>query len=262
MQATSSTLVKLGCLRRDLYSYKARDYMASIGRLLQTDPAGCSAGMNLYAYAEDDPVNLSDPTGLDGCAPSSSVPACSEPLEKDPPPVGLVVTGVRTVMVTFLPSEFPTVFKIDVSDFIRLTPPKKPFNVLPSEAYRQCLAAAVGSDGTMLGTLLTGAGFFGAGTPIIDKTRTGLGGGGPSGQMTSAISLATRSIPGLRRSAGPGLRSVGAYFSPAVSRSAPVAGNLVRIGSELSLFVSTALAFPPVDKFVAAAKKCEASVGR
>ncbi len=47
------------------YDYKARFYLPSIGRFLQTDPSGYAEGMNLYAYAGGDPVDFSDPSGLD-----------------------------------------------------------------------------------------------------------------------------------------------------------------------------------------------------
>ena len=47
-----------------LYHYKARAYDAAAGRFLQTDPSGYDGGLNLYIYADDDPVNLDDPFGL------------------------------------------------------------------------------------------------------------------------------------------------------------------------------------------------------
>jgi RHS repeat-associated protein len=55
----------------NLYYYKARFYSPSIGRFLQTDPAGYAAGLNLYAYVAGDPVNATDPSG-ENCEDAST----------------------------------------------------------------------------------------------------------------------------------------------------------------------------------------------
>jgi RHS repeat-associated protein len=47
-----------------MYSYKARVYSPTLGRFMQTDPAGYPDGPNWYNYVGADPINGTDPTGM------------------------------------------------------------------------------------------------------------------------------------------------------------------------------------------------------
>ena len=47
-----------------LVRFGARDYDAEIGRWTSKDPIGFEGGLNVYVYVDGDPVNWTDPTGL------------------------------------------------------------------------------------------------------------------------------------------------------------------------------------------------------
>ncbi len=49
-----------------LYYYRARYYSPSQSRFIQEDPLGLAAGPNVYAYVNNDPIDLIDPLGLCG----------------------------------------------------------------------------------------------------------------------------------------------------------------------------------------------------
>ncbi len=60
-----------------LYYMRARYYSPQLARFISRDPAGLAGGVNLYAYAGDDPIDFSDPTGTDNLeGPGDVCSAC------------------------------------------------------------------------------------------------------------------------------------------------------------------------------------------
>ncbi|TMQ10360.1 MAG: RHS repeat-associated core domain-containing protein, partial [Deltaproteobacteria bacterium] len=55
-----------------LYYNRARYYDPKLARFVSQDPIGLAGGINPYVYAQDDPVNGRDPSGLDGFDPCPS----------------------------------------------------------------------------------------------------------------------------------------------------------------------------------------------
>lgn len=48
-----------------LYYFRARYYDPAVGRFITEDPKGFDAGVNFYAYAQNNPINANDPYGLE-----------------------------------------------------------------------------------------------------------------------------------------------------------------------------------------------------
>jgi RHS repeat-associated protein len=51
-----------------LYYMRARYYDPKTRRFISEDPVGLAGGINPYAFADNDPTNKSDPSGLDACS--------------------------------------------------------------------------------------------------------------------------------------------------------------------------------------------------
>lgn len=55
---------------------RARWYDPNIGRFVSEDPAGLQGGINPYVFANNDPINGADPSGLCALAEEDSAPQC------------------------------------------------------------------------------------------------------------------------------------------------------------------------------------------
>ncbi|MEN3369314.1 MAG: hypothetical protein V7609_1457 [Verrucomicrobiota bacterium] len=119
-----------------LYDFRNRMYQPELGRFLQPDPKQFAAGdYNLYRYAHNDPVNRSDPFGLDPVVVSPEANALA--LEAD---LGnLAQTNANTWVFGLLAFEYGTTVYQDSQGKLSLSEPRTdhdPRSVHPAENPR------------------------------------------------------------------------------------------------------------------------------
>jgi RHS repeat-associated protein len=76
-----------------LWSYKARMYSPTLGRFMQSDPSGFNGGINLYGYAGNNPLNATDPLGLNYTVTTSDGGYCQVSVNGDGEVTGVMCVG-------------------------------------------------------------------------------------------------------------------------------------------------------------------------
>lgn len=160
------------------------------GRFLQPDPLGYEAGTNLYAYVGNDPVNFTDPLGLDADL-NCEGGTCSDIVigGGSRPSLRGIFVGSGSVgrffLSTVIEDSGAGVALAKIGDALdnfaekRLKPPEARKK---KESFEECMARIAG-DTPALGVV--GALSIAAGGPWLGYHRGGLAGGG---RGTSLIS--------------------------------------------------------------------------
>jgi RHS repeat-associated protein len=152
-----------------LYNYKARMYHPALGRFMPTDPIGYDDGMNWYNYGGGDPIDETDPEGLNRYNPAQRridpVPPCDD--EPTVTAVRPLMPMIRTVNVGWSPGNrapgFPqpkcgAPLKCATNDKPKPKPkPQKPFTCANATAESGRIKTSTLSVSGVLGLGMVGA---------------------------------------------------------------------------------------------------------
>jgi RHS repeat-associated protein len=102
-----------------MWYYKARIYSPTLGRFMQTDPAGYGDGMNWYGYVGGDPINFVDPSGNTCVTYKTHGPV---PYSEDG---AIIITAISTHQICWDGDSLPPAYNPGPSD-MGLPPPFPP----------------------------------------------------------------------------------------------------------------------------------------
>ena len=195
--------------------YKARMYSPTLGRFMQSDPIGYDAGMNIYNYVGSDPVNFTDPSGLDRFGNRTTYRA--DPPARDQRDLDICgrfrINGAcvgNTEFYFFLDSIFGSRSGVGNGDPIGplgagpLGPPPPPAGEKKTPSENTC-SVAVGEKGPLL---------------VEFATVSLIVGGGPTVSFGSFLNLKTGTTGNFRSIGGGALFDVGFSVSFGVVASA------------------------------------------
>jgi RHS repeat-associated protein len=166
-----------------LYYYRARYYNSAIGRFMQTDPVGYSAGVNWYLYCGNNPVVLIDPWGLCGYNYRSALTGEWSRYKRD---VGNYYKSIATAPMDYY-SKFREAGLGPVSAALQ----SANMSVGKVVGYSNILEGAMGWDLRSAQGLSTGESWFRAGIGVVQTATFAVGAANSINAASSSVGPTT-----------------------------------------------------------------------